>query len=443
MQPDGTLNPSAEPKELPGPLRQRRVLLAGPHGLGARRGLRRLQEGRPRVRAASSRERMDLAVSAIDRQVLDQGRRRTSRSTAAVRPAWLIAEGADASAEAVLGLAAYVRAGGSGRRPARAGAAQRRHRPAVRRRRPRLAVRRRAALGAVPVRLARLVLADAGRAGRAPSDVLGDRSLARTAARDSFTFDPWMLTSGGPDNGRLPTRADATQIAYGADSRVQSLIATGGDAGEPARRRRGRVVLRRQRLAGHRPTTRPPASPSTASPADGTVNHNSGAESTIHGLLTDARARRAPGGPRRSPGPRRSRDRLAPSVARGRGRHAGRRRHGRRSRRRCGPASRCSAAPATPSLRDGGTATFDAPRAPALAADAGRRPAAAAAPAVTTFRAGRHRARRRSGPGDIGAQGDSPAPGALLPVTLPATLPAGAPHGDRDHRPAARPASTR
>ena len=36
LQPDGTLNPSAEPKELPGPLRQRRVLLARPHGLGAR-----------------------------------------------------------------------------------------------------------------------------------------------------------------------------------------------------------------------------------------------------------------------------------------------------------------------------------------------------------------------------------------------------------------------
>ena len=30
-----------------------------------------------------------------------------------------------------------------------------------------------------------------------------------------------------------------------------------------------------------------------------------------------------------------------------------------------------------------------------------------------------------SPPGDIGEQGDSPAPGALLPVTLPTTLPAG------------------
>ena len=36
------------------------------------------------------------------------------------------------------------------------------------------------------------------------AEALGDRGLARGASRDSFTFDPWLLTSGGPDNGRLP-----------------------------------------------------------------------------------------------------------------------------------------------------------------------------------------------------------------------------------------------
>jgi hypothetical protein len=45
--------------------------------------------------------------------------------------------------------------------------------------------------------------------------------------------------------------------------------------------------------------------------------------------------------------------------------------------------------------------------------------------AVTTFRSGATvLGRVRSG--DIGPQGDSPAPGALLPVSLPVTLPAGA-----------------
>ena len=36
MQPDGTLNPSADPVELPRPVRQRRVVLAGADDLGAR-----------------------------------------------------------------------------------------------------------------------------------------------------------------------------------------------------------------------------------------------------------------------------------------------------------------------------------------------------------------------------------------------------------------------
>ena len=45
--------------------------------------------------------------------------------------------------------------------------------------------------------------------------------------------------------------------------------------------------------------------------------------------------------------------------------------------------------------------------------------------AVTTFREDQQLLGRVAS-GDIGAQGDSPAPGALLPVTLPVTLPAGA-----------------
>ena len=68
------------------------------------------------------------------------------------------------------------------------------------------------------------------------------------AAGDSLTFDPWLLTSGGPVNGRMPTRGDTSQIAYGADSRVQSLLATADATGRvrPPRRRRRGLVLRRQ-----------------------------------------------------------------------------------------------------------------------------------------------------------------------------------------------------
>jgi len=45
--------------------------------------------------------------------------------------------------------------------------------------------------------------------------------------------------------------------------------------------------------------------------------------------------------------------------------------------------------------------------------------------AVTTFREDQQ-VLGRVASGEIGAQGDSPAPGALLPLTLPVTLPAGA-----------------
>ena len=262
MQPDGTLNPSAEPKELPDPSDSDASYWLARTAWALGEGYAAFKQADPAF-ASFLRQRMDLSVAAIDRQVLSKdgtflqvdGRR---------TPAWLIAQGADASAEAVLGLAAYVRAGGSGSARhtlarlsdgiARLSGGDARAWPFG---------------GVLPWALSRsdwhawssqmpAALAEA-------SDVLGDRSLARTAALDSFTFDPWMLTSGGPDNGRLPTRTDATQIAYGADSRVQSLIATGGDAGN----RLAGVVAAwffGANASRPRPTTRPPASPSTGWP---------------------------------------------------------------------------------------------------------------------------------------------------------------------------------
>jgi hypothetical protein len=98
-----------------------------------------------------------------------------------------------------------------------------------------------------------------------------------------------MLTSGGPDNGRLPTRADATQIAYGVDSRVQSLVATGRTGHRRAGDRLAGVVA--AWFFGANASRRPTYDPATGVTfdgvaPDGTVNQNSGAESTIHGLLT-------------------------------------------------------------------------------------------------------------------------------------------------------------
>ena len=44
-------------------------------------------------------------------------------------------------------------------------------------------------------------------------------------------FTPTLLTAGGPDNGWFPSPTDRVQIAYGADSRVQSLLAVADATG--------------------------------------------------------------------------------------------------------------------------------------------------------------------------------------------------------------------
>ena len=230
---------------------------------------------------------MDLAVSALQRQVLVRyhhylqvdGRR---------TPAWLVTNGADASAEAVLGLSAYVEAGGG--RAARTALAQlsegiaglsggdARSWP----------------FGAVlPWALSQSVWHGWGSQMPAAlaraAAVLGDKGLGKVATRDSAVFDPLMLTSGGPDQALLPTQIDRAQIAYGVDSRLESLLATAKlDHSAGLRRWPGspRPGTSGPTRPACRRTTRPPGAPSTGSKADGRVNHNAGAESTIHGLLS-------------------------------------------------------------------------------------------------------------------------------------------------------------
>jgi hypothetical protein len=245
---------------------------------------------------------------------------------------------------------------------------------------------------------------------------LGDPSLARTAALDSFTFDPWLMTSGGPDNGRLPSRVDATQIAYGVDSRVQSLLATGG----PGERLAGVVAAW---FFGANASNAPTYDPATGVTfdgvaPDGTVNRNSGAESTIHGLLTmlaldahpAARAVARTATVQETVGTR--------LVEGENGTLSG-------DAHVVTPASMWTGesqytGTGYVSLGDGSTATY------AL----GSHPDALVLPVVdlqhgstgvTTF-AARGATLGSVRAGDVGPSGDSAGPGALLPVTLPRTL---------------------
>ncbi|MEP6796935.1 MAG: hypothetical protein ABI890_02250, partial [Lapillicoccus sp.] len=376
--------------------------------------------------AAALGERLDLAVGALHREVLDTyGRylqvdgRRT--------PAWLIVGGADATAEAVLGLSAYVHASGSA--SARTALSQ---------------FSRGIALlsdgdvrtwpfGAIlPWALSKSVWhAWAGQEPAAlarASQTLGDMSLARLASKDSNVFDPWLLTSGGPDNGRSPTRVDGTQIAYGVDSRVQSLLATADATGARGPKRLAGMTA--AWFFGGNPAGTPAYDVSTGRTIDGIspngeVNRNAGAESTIHGLLTMLALDAAPD---------------VADIAE----HAG------GTYRRAGSTTlqaedaRLSggATVVTPTslwtgesqyggtgyvkIRNGGSVTFLVPPGGArlLMPVVDLQPGSTA---VTTLKVG-SRVLGIVRSGAIGAQGDSPAPGSLLPVTMPLLLP-GVPAG--------------
>ncbi|RYU12360.1 hypothetical protein [Nocardioides iriomotensis] len=281
MQPDGTLNPSAEPVELPDPSDSdasywlARTIWALGEGYAA------FADEDPAF-AAFLRDRLELAVDAVDRQVLDRYGEHLDIDGAQA-PAWLVADGGDASAEAVLGLAAYQQAGGS----ARAGTVMDRLAEGI----ADLAGGSATAwpFGAVrPWALSRSLWHGWG--AQMPA-ALARAGVAGPAVRDSFTFDPWLLTSGGHDNGRLPGRIDRSQIAYGADSRLQSLLATA--AARPGTRDAATDLAG---VVGSWYFGANPAGVRMYDPAtgrtfdginnDGTVNHNSGAESTIHGLLS-------------------------------------------------------------------------------------------------------------------------------------------------------------
>ncbi|WP_371407549.1 hypothetical protein OHA10_18885 [Kribbella sp. NBC_00662] len=279
MQPDGTLNPSADPVELPDPSD------SGPSYWLART-VWALGEGyavfrkTDRAFAAFLRDRLELAIAALDRQVLVRygqynvvdGRR---------LPAWLIVNGADATSEAVLGLSAYVQAGGSPR--ARRALTQFANGIAA------------MAAGSTREWPFRALMpwgesisdwhawgAQMPSALAAAADALGAPKLRAPAIGDTAGFTPLLMTAGGPDNGWLPVPIDRTQIAYGVDARLQGVLSVGlkqlaafvaawyfgaNRAGQPMYDAgTGRTY---DGISG-----------------DGTINRNSGAESSIHGQLS-------------------------------------------------------------------------------------------------------------------------------------------------------------
>lgn len=284
MQPDGDLNPSAEPVELPDPSD------SGPSYWTARtvwalgEGYAAFVDDDPGF-AAFLKERLALSRGAIERDVLSKYGQYTEADGKRV-PAWLIVDGADASAEAVLGLTAAVRAGDessatAARQLAEGVAAMA---SGSTRQWPYGAILPWAQSPAMWHAWGAQMPAALAEAG----DLFGDDALVAPAVTDALSFTPTLMTAGGPDNGWFPSPTDRVQIAYGADARVQSLLALADTTGSSVFAELAGMQAAWFFGANHAGARMyDPATGVTFDglQPDGTVNRNSGAESTIHGLL--------------------------------------------------------------------------------------------------------------------------------------------------------------
>jgi len=285
MQPDGDLNPSAEPVELPDPSD------SGPSSWTARtvwalgEGYAAFVDDDPAF-AAFLKDRLALSRGAIERDVLSKyGQWREADGKRV--PAWLIVDGADASAEAVLGLTAAVRAGDESSATAARQLAEGVAAMASGNTRewPYGAILPWAQSPAMWHAWGSQMPAALAEAG----DLFGDDALVAPAITDATSFTTTLMTAGGPDNGWFPSPTDRVQIAYGADSRVQSLFALVDTTGSSAFAELAGMQAAWFFGANHagarmyEPTT---GVTFDGLQPDGTVNRNSGAESTIHGLLT-------------------------------------------------------------------------------------------------------------------------------------------------------------
>jgi hypothetical protein len=288
MQPDGTLNPSAEPIEFPDPSDSGASYWLARAIWALGEGYEAFRDADPGF-AAFLRERLDLALDALDRQVLVHYGSHRLLDGAQV-PAWLIVDGADASSEAVYGLSAYVRA-----QPGDA-----RARGDLEQLADGLAQMRLSAgasnwpFGAIlPWAGSRSVwhawgdqmagaLATAG-------PVLGDQRYVTTAISEVASFTPHLLAQGGADQGWLPSPSERAQIAYGADATLQNLLRTADASGLNAFNQLAAIHAawyfgnNRSGVQMYDPAT---GRTFDGLEADGRVNRNSGAESTIHGLLS-------------------------------------------------------------------------------------------------------------------------------------------------------------
>lgn len=287
QQSDGTLNPSAIPHETPDPSDSAESYWLARTVWALGEGYAGFKNADPAF-ASFLQDRLHLAVAAMNRGSL--GKYPTFDVADGVKvPAWLVNSGADASSEAVLGLAAYAKAA-----PGDAVV-----KTALSRLSEGIAAMSSGSVNQWPfgailpwTKSQSMWHAWGGMAPAALSSaagVLGRPDLLAAAVKDTAQFTPQLLAAGGPINQWTPTPNDA-QIAYGVDCRVQGLLATAKATNAP-----GLVDVAAVTAAwffGANPTGASAYNRATGTaidgidPVAGTANLNSGAESTIHTLLT-------------------------------------------------------------------------------------------------------------------------------------------------------------
>jgi hypothetical protein len=286
QQSDGTLTPSAVPVELPDPSDSAESYWLARTVWALGEGYAAFKTADPQF-AAFLRDRLHMAIGSLNKQSLAHYGS-YDVADGVKTPAWLIIGGADASAEAVLGLAAYVKAA-----PGDAMATT-----ALTRLSEGVAAMSSGSVNQWPFgailpwnKSQTLWHAWGGMAPAAvatASDVLGRADMRTAAVTDAAQFTPQLLAAGGPDNAWTPTPGEA-QIAYGVDSRLQSLVATAKVANAPGLLEVAAVIA--GWYFGANRSGAPAYNPATGTAVDGIeydgrVNLNSGAESTIHALLS-------------------------------------------------------------------------------------------------------------------------------------------------------------
>ena len=286
LQPNGTLNPSAEPVEQPDPSDSGASYWLARTVWALGEGYAAFAEDDPAF-AAFLEARLELALGALERQVL-VNYPKTATFHGFQNPTWLINGGADASSEAVYGLAAYLRVTSN----SRAERALRQFADGLMLLTSRTPTE--FPFGAtLPWTGSRSLWhgwgAQMAGALAVAGDVLGEPELIDAARFEMSTFVPLLLVQGGADQGWTPTPAETVQIAYGADAALHNLLTVADLTGETVFEQLAGIAG--AWYFGNNRATTPLYDAATGRTfdgleADGRINPNSGAESTVHGLLS-------------------------------------------------------------------------------------------------------------------------------------------------------------